>query len=106
MQPRSEPSRSLAASSGVILLARLVANVGFFLAVLVLARTLGPEGRGTLAFLTVMTLVVSSLVGLGVTAANSVFVPQRLSQWPTLLTNVIIFTIVSSAVIATTAFGF
>jgi O-antigen/teichoic acid export membrane protein len=105
MQARTEPSRSLAASSGVILLARLVANVGFFLAVLVLARTLGPEGRGTLAFLTVMTLVVGSLVGFGVTAANSVFVPQRPAQRSTLLTNVVAFTIMSSGVIGSIVFG-
>lgn len=103
--PRDEPARSLAASSGLILAGRLVANLGFFVAVLVLARTLGPEGRGTLAFLTVTTLVVGAMVGFGVSTANSVFVPQRPAQRPQLLTNIVGFTLVSSVVIGTVIFG-
>lgn len=97
--------RSLAASSGLILVGRIAASVGFFVAVLVIARTLGPEGRGTLAFLTIVSLVVGSLTNLGISSATTVFVPQRPAARPHLLTNSLVFVTTSSLIGGALVFG-
>jgi O-antigen/teichoic acid export membrane protein len=97
--------RSLAASSGLILAGRFTANFGFFVGVLVIARALGPHGRGGLAFLTTATLVVAAFAGFGIAAANSVFVPQRPDQRPRLLTNALLFVGATSLGLGSLIFG-
>jgi O-antigen/teichoic acid export membrane protein len=93
-------TRSIARSSVLLLAARIVGNVGFFAAVLVLARSLGPTGRGTIAFLTVLALVLAHVVTLGVTSATIVFASERPQARPTLFTNLVLFTAAAGAAAA------
>lgn len=94
MSAPAEPgeTRSVAASSGLLLAGRLAGNAGFLVAVLVLARALGPSGRGTIAFLTVTALVLARLTALGVPSATIVFAAQRREARPALLSTLTAFT--------------
>jgi O-antigen/teichoic acid export membrane protein len=87
---------SVAGGSAWLFGTQLVANAGFFVAVLLIARGLGPAGRGTIAFITVTALVVGRATKVGVTEATTVFAAQRPAQRATLLTNLIVFTLVGS----------
>ena len=58
-------TRGIARSSLGILVASIIGNAGFFVSALILARVLGPSGRGALAFFTVSALFGSNLVSLG-----------------------------------------
>jgi O-antigen/teichoic acid export membrane protein len=98
-------ARSLAASSGLLLAGRVAGNAGFFVAVLLLARGLGPSGRGTIAFLTVTALVIAKLTDFGVTSAALVWPAQRLPQRPVLLTNLMGFTALTSLAGGLLVFG-
>jgi O-antigen/teichoic acid export membrane protein len=100
----SEP-RSLAASSGLLLGGRLVGNAGFFVAVLVLARGLGPSGRGTIAFLTVTALVLARVSAFGVPSATLVWAAQRLPLRRALLTNLTGFTALTGLASGLLVFG-
>jgi O-antigen/teichoic acid export membrane protein len=91
---RSKP-RSFAASSSFVLAGQIVGNAGFFVAVLILARVLGPSGRGAVAFLTVSALIVSGVVTVGVPSATVVLVPQRAEHRQTLLANLLAYTSVA-----------
>lgn len=84
-------------SSALLLLAQLSSNLGFFVAVLVLARALNPAGRGTVAFVTVGAAVLARVTQLGVDQATTVLCAQRPNERPALLTNLFLFTVVSSA---------
>lgn len=86
-----EPS-TIAGGSALLLSGQLVANAGFFVAVLLIARGLGPAGRGTIAFITVTALVVGRATKVGVTEATTVFAAQRADQRPALLSNLVLFT--------------
>jgi O-antigen/teichoic acid export membrane protein len=98
-------TRSFAASSGYLLTGQIVGNAGFFVAVLILARALGPSGRGTVAFLTVSALIVAGLVTAGVPSANTVLVPQRPDDRRALLANLIVYTVASCLVGGIVWFG-
>ena len=58
---------------------------------LILARALGPTGRGTIAFITVTALVAARLAGLGITEATTVFVARRVEARGALLVNAVAF---------------
>jgi O-antigen/teichoic acid export membrane protein len=83
--------RSLVHDSARLFVAQVVGNAGFFVAVLVLARGLGPEGRGTVAFLIVTAMVLGRVARLGVSDATTVFAAQRPEERPALFTNVVVF---------------
>jgi O-antigen/teichoic acid export membrane protein len=82
---------SVVGGSALLFWSKIVGNAGFFAAVLILARALGPSGRGTIAFVTVTALVASRLAGLGMGEATSVFVARRPELRGTLLANAIVF---------------
>jgi O-antigen/teichoic acid export membrane protein len=82
-----------------------VGNAGFFVAVLMLARGLGPSGRGTIAFITVTALVVARVAGLGVGEATTVFAARRSESRGVLLTNLVLFMLASSLLAAALACG-
>lgn len=103
--PPEERGRSLASSSGFLLAGRIAASAGYFVSILVLARTLGPDGRGALAFLTIASLVISAVMMLGLSSANTVYVPQRQAARPRLLTNTVLFVTGSSLLGGTIVFG-
>jgi O-antigen/teichoic acid export membrane protein len=79
----------------MVMTGQFVGNAGFFVAVLVLARVLGPSGRGAVAFLTVTTLIVSGLVSVGIPSATTVLVPQRPDDRRALLANLVAYTSVA-----------
>jgi O-antigen/teichoic acid export membrane protein len=103
--PHERGARSIAASSGLLLAGRVAGNAGLFVAVLLLARGLGPSGRGTIAFLTVTAMVIAKVTDVGMTSAALVWAAQRLPLRPVLLTNLIGFTAMSSLAGGLLVFG-
>ena len=81
----------VAGGSALLFWSKIAGNAGFFLAVLILARALGPTGRGTIAFITVTALVAARLAGLGITEATTVFVARRIEARGALLVNAVAF---------------
>ena len=91
--------------SALLFWAKIAGNGGYFVAVLIVARGLGPAGRGTVAFITVTALVVAHVAGLGVGEATTVLAARR-PQWrPVLLSNVLLFFLGSGLLAAGLAFG-
>src|SRR5437879_6573699 len=56
---------SFLGGSALMLWAQIASASGLFVAVLVLARGLGPEGRGTMAFISVAALVIGRVARIG-----------------------------------------
>ena len=79
----------VAGNSLRVLRSQVIGNAGYFVSVLVLARALPPSQRGTVAFVTVSALVVSSLASIGAVDATKVFAAQRRDVRPRLLSNVV-----------------
>ncbi len=90
-RPAAPEGGSLARDSVLLFAARMAGNAGFFVAVLILARGLGPSGRGTMAFVTVTALIVGHTSRLGLDHATTVFAAQRPSERPALLANLLLF---------------
>ena len=95
----------LAGGSALLFWAKIAGNGGYFVAVLIVARALGPAGRGTVAFITVTALVVAQVAGLGVGEATTVFAAQRPARRAVLLSNVLLFFSGSGVLVATLAFS-
>jgi O-antigen/teichoic acid export membrane protein len=94
----------LAAGSANLFWAKIGGNGGYFVAVLLVARGLGPAGRGTVAFITVTALVVAHVSGLGVGEATTVLSARHPSRRPVLLANALGFFLGSGMTAATLAF--
>jgi O-antigen/teichoic acid export membrane protein len=84
------PWDSIARGSALLLLGRIAGNAGFFVAVLILARALGPTGRGTIAFVLVTAMVLGRVVSIGVAEATTVFAADRPARRPVLLSNLLL----------------
>ena len=93
-------SDSVASGSALLFWAKVAGNAGFFVAVLLLARDLGPSGRGTIAFITVTALVIARVAGLGVGEATTVFAARRSERRDVLLSNLVLFMLASSLLAA------
>ncbi len=91
---------SVAGGSSLLLVARALASAGFFIAVLLLARGLSPDGRGSVAFITVTALVIAAVSRFGIDDATTVFAAQQHAQRPALLANML-----ALAAIGAFAFG-
>jgi O-antigen/teichoic acid export membrane protein len=85
--------------------ARAAGSAGFFTAVLILARSLGPTGRGTIAFITVSALVIARLAGFGMGAATTVLAARRVEARGALLANLILFVLASALVFGALGFA-
>ncbi len=75
-----EGSNAVGRRSIGLLIANVIGNAGFFVGALILARSLGPSGRGVMAFFVVSALLGSRLVSLGINDAAAVFAakyPER-----------------------------
>ncbi len=83
-------STSLAAGSAWLFVTQGIANVGFFVAVLLLARGLVPADRGTTAFLTLTMFVLGRAAMLGIPEASAVFIAKNRRRGPTLVTNLVL----------------
>jgi O-antigen/teichoic acid export membrane protein len=79
------------AGSARLFWAQVVGNAGLFIALLLLARALGPTGRGTIAFITVASKLVAWIARFGISEATVVFTAQRMRSRPALLTNLLAF---------------
>ncbi len=88
-----------------VLISQVSGNSGYFAAVLLLARALGPTERGTVAFITTTALVTSQLANLGVSSATSVFAARSPSLRPALLANITLVTLVGATAVALLAAG-
>jgi len=97
-------SDPLAAGSANLFWAKIAGNGGYFVAVLIVARGLGPPGRGTVAFITVTALVVAHVAGLGVGEATTVLSARHPGRRPVLLANAILFFLGSGLTAATLTF--
>ena len=94
----------LASGSANLFWAKIGGNGGYFVAVLIVARGLGPAGRGTIAFITVSALVIAQVAGLGVGEATTVLSARHPERRPVLLANAMSFFLCSGFVAATLAF--
>jgi O-antigen/teichoic acid export membrane protein len=93
----------IAGGSAMLFWSKLAGNAGFFAAVLILARALGPTGRGTIAFITVTALVAARFASMGIGEATAVFVAKRPEARGALLTNAVTFMVASALLIAAVA---
>jgi O-antigen/teichoic acid export membrane protein len=89
--------------SALLFWSKVAGNAGFFVAVLILARALGPAGRGTIAFITVTVLVAAKVASLGIGEATSVLVARRPEVRGALLSNAVAFMVAGAAVAAAVA---
>lgn len=105
LNDRVRDSDPVAGGSALLFWSKVVGNVGFFVAVLMLARALGPTGRGTIAFITVTALVAARFAGLGIGEATAVFAARRPEARGALLANVVTFMLAGAALAAAVACG-
>jgi O-antigen/teichoic acid export membrane protein len=89
---------SVAEGSALFFASNLVGAAGFLVAALLLARALGPSGRGSVAFITVTALVTSRVAKAGLGQATSVLAAQRPRARAMLLSNLLAFSLVTSLV--------
>ena len=101
----ARPDESVATGSAWLFWAQVAGNLGFFAAVLLLARGLEPAGRGAVAFVTVTALISARVTRLGVTEATEVFVAQRPGRHGVLLSNLLAFSVVSAGIAAVVVCG-
>src|SRR5688500_4013879 len=95
----------VASGSARLFWAQVVGNAGVLVAMLLIARALGPSGRGTIAFITVTSMLLAWFSRLGVTEATVVFAAQRPSARPVLLTNILVFAATAGSVAAAIVCG-
>lgn len=82
---------TVAKGSARLFWAQVVGNAGLFVGLLLIARALGPTGRGTVAFITVASMLVAWIARLGIGDATVVFFARRPAARPTLLANIALF---------------
>jgi O-antigen/teichoic acid export membrane protein len=92
--------RSLLTDSSTLFVAQVTSGVGYLIASLLLARGLGQAGRGSIAFIAVTVVVVSTVARMGTAEAAVVFAARRPHNRAPLLTTVVLFTVISAAVAA------
>ena len=94
-ESRREPT-SVAHGSILFFASSVVGAGGFLVASLLLARLLGPSGRGTVAFMTVTALLTARVVKFGLGQATVVLAAQRPAARATLLANLLMFSLSAS----------
>ncbi len=94
-------------SSGSIawLLLQIGGNAALFVGVLIIARVLGPAGRGSVAFLTVSAQVMGYLAPVGVSEATLVFAAKRPDARPRLVANLLLAASAGAVVVAALLIG-
>jgi len=102
-QPTGDPAVERPASAGSALLT-WGTNVGSAIlslgSILIVARELGPEGRGHVALLTAIALLLGNLATAGVQEANANFAAQEPSTRPALATNSLLLAVALGALAA------
>lgn len=95
-QPRAA---GVGRDSALLLAAQLSSNIGYFVAVLLLARGLGPEGRGALGFLTVTAMLVARTAKVGLSETTTVWAARTPDRRGALLTNLLLFSSAAALVL-------
>jgi O-antigen/teichoic acid export membrane protein len=94
-----QPTRRSLAGAALSTMSTNVVVAGFsFFNVFITARALGAEGRGTLAFLTTIAMLVSQLSSLGVEEASANIAGTRPERRPALASNAIVLAVMCGAV--------
>jgi O-antigen/teichoic acid export membrane protein len=88
---------TVATGSARLFWAQVVGNAGLFVGLLLIARALGPSGRGTVAFITVTSMLVAWIARFGVGEATIVFFARLPLARPTLFTNIVLFALIAGA---------
>jgi len=83
-----------------LLVSRALASGAMFVAVLLLARALQPAGRGAVAFVMMAGLVLAGISRFGVDEATIVFAARMRRERSQLLTNLTLFTLATSLILA------
>jgi O-antigen/teichoic acid export membrane protein len=99
------PPVSVARGSVLFFASSIVGSAGFFVAALLLARGLGPAGRGSVAFITVTALVTARVAKAGLGQATSVFAAQRPGTRGVLLSNLLSFSLLASVAVGGAVVG-
>jgi O-antigen/teichoic acid export membrane protein len=105
MPARADDGDSIASGSAPLFWAQVVGNAGLLVAVVPMARELGPTGRGTVAFITVTAIIAATLARLGVTEATTVFCARRPAQRAALLSNLLLSVSLAAFVAAAVVCG-
>ena len=105
MPADADDGGSIGRGSAPLFWAQVVGNAGLLVAVVPIARELGPTGRGTVAFITVTAIIAATLARLGVTEATTVFCARRPEQRPALLSNMLLSVSVAALVAALVVCG-
>jgi O-antigen/teichoic acid export membrane protein len=103
--PHAEDGGSIARGSAPLFWAQVIGNAGLLVAVVPIARELGPTGRGTVAFITVTAIIAATVARLGVTEATTVFSARRPALRPSLLSNLLLSVTVAAVVAAAVVCG-
>jgi O-antigen/teichoic acid export membrane protein len=93
-------TEAFARGPAVLFWAQILGNAGLFVALVIIARGLGPAGRGTIAFIAVTAILAARVTRLGVSDAAIVFAAQRPQVRPSLLTNLVLSVVVAAVVAA------
>jgi O-antigen/teichoic acid export membrane protein len=96
--PESPQRVSVAQGSALVFASNIVGAAGFLVAALLVARSLGPSGRGSVAFITVTALVTARVAKVGLGQATSVLAAQRPGVRAALLSNLLAFSLAMSLV--------
>jgi O-antigen/teichoic acid export membrane protein len=101
-----EGANSISSGSTASLLSQVGGNAGLFVGVLIIARTLGPDGRGSVAFLTVLAQVAGYLAPFGASEGTFSFVARRPAARPRLLANLLLAATTGAVVVGAIVVGF
>ncbi len=85
----------------MLLLGQIAGNAGFFAASLIVARALGPDGRGVVAFFLAGTFLAAYVGRVGFENAASVYAAREHDRQGVVLTNALLFTVPSSVLAGT-----
>ena len=97
MNASGRPLDPTATRSAQLLSAKVAGNVGYFVAVLLLARGLGAAGRGEIAFLIVVSLILARVASLGVFETTTIFAAQRPAARAAQLWTMVVFCVAGAA---------
>jgi O-antigen/teichoic acid export membrane protein/glycosyltransferase involved in cell wall biosynthesis len=95
-----EERTSFLGGSALLFWSQVASATGLFVAVLLLARGLGPEGRGTMAFISVAALIIGRIARIGVGEAVAILAAQRRSERAALLADLAVFVVPVTFVVA------
>ena len=102
---RAASAATVATGSARLVWAQVVGNAGLFVGLLLIARALGPSGRGTVAFIAVTSMLLAWIARFGVGEATVVFAAQRPHARPVLLSNILMFAAIAGSISAALVCG-